>query len=120
MALARAARGEGIALLHMGCAAYTDAWGFWMTPSTVLWHMALKVPNRIVEAEQWARGRHCDLPIVGVTCSPQPWVSCTGARWRRCYARYNTTACSDRMHSLIGAKGHPAYRPQCHWDQFNV
>ncbi|KAL3927254.1 MAG: hypothetical protein SGPRY_002912 [Prymnesium sp.] len=42
MALARTSRFQDVALVHIGCAVYTDVWGFFMTPSTVVWHMGSK------------------------------------------------------------------------------
>ncbi|KAL1522217.1 hypothetical protein AB1Y20_021854 [Prymnesium parvum] len=119
MGLARTAVGDGIALVHIGCATYTDEWGFYMSPSTLVWHMRTKVPERIGEAEVWAQQHHCTPVVVGSRCSPQPWSSCTGAKWRRCILRYNKTACSDQLYTLLKGKGLPS-RPQCQLEKLNV
>ena len=116
LALARAARARNVAMVHMGCSAYSEGWGFYSSAGTLLWHMKSKMPERIVELHAWAQQHHCRLPFVRLECARQPWVSCAGATWRRCYTVYNTANCTNRMFNLHKTnRGGPAPRREC-WD----
>lgn len=104
LAVAQAATQGGLAMVHMGCAPYVEAWGHFMAPSALLWHMKSKVPERISECERWSSAHHCDLPLLRLQCRQREWTSCSGAPWRHCYAVYNTTGCSSKLRSLLKSR----------------
>lgn len=92
-ALATSARGSARARLvtvHTGWTVTAEGWGFQLAPSTLVWHMKLKSqPQRIVQADDWAAGHHCDLLPASLQC--HPYDACNGARWTRCEAVYRTS-----------------------------
>ena len=110
--------GPGLALVHLGCTPFTQTWGLFMSPSTALWHMRAKSPERIAVAHEWAQSHGCTLPLLRMHCTERPWRSCSGAEWRRCFPQYNTTECSTRLTSLLGGRRRMAspHRPEC-WTQ---
>ena len=87
-----------------------------MTPSTILWHMKSKMPERIVEADAFSKKAHCPPHFVRLKCQDSPWTSCTGAEWRRCISVYNMTTCPLKMVNLHHtSKARQAARHEC-WE----
>ena len=87
-ALSHAARGARLAVVHVGTSGrpgvFSWEWGVKAAPSTLLWHMRLKQPQRIYALEAWAakEGARCDLAFSQLAC--REYVSCAGARWEAC------------------------------------
>ena len=53
--------------------------------------------DRLLDA--WAAKEHCDSPPMRLQCN-DAYVSCAGARWRRCLAVHNYSQCSARRQRL--------------------
>lgn len=95
-------RGRGLALVHIGWNVFTETWAFLAAPSTFLWHAKSKAPYRVTRLTGWARRRHCELPRTALHCH-RPWVSCSGATWRRCEWQHACSAgCSTVLVGLGG------------------
>ena len=62
LALSEAAHGADLAYVHVGCEVYSDEWGFFAAPSTLIWHMRSKIASRIRELQAWSEARHCAPP----------------------------------------------------------
>lgn len=92
------------------------SWGFFMTPPTILWHMKSKMPERVIEANQFAKASHCPPSFVRLKCQQKPWASCNGQSWRRCIVVYNLTTCPVRMVNLHHtSRARQAARHEC-WE----
>ena len=100
LALAKVARGAALTAVQMGKQVFSDLWGFYIAPSTLLWHQRFKDPSRIVLVHRWAKQHHCPLPPPVFDCYSEPYSSCSGAAWRRCSVRHNFSACSARRVDL--------------------
>jgi hypothetical protein len=100
LALARAARGASLTAVQLGKQAFSDLWGFFVAPSTLLWHQRFKDPSRIGLVHRWARRHHCALPPPTFECLGRGYIACSGAVWRRCSVRHNHSACSARRVDL--------------------
>ena len=87
LALSEAAHGADLAYVHVGCEVYSDEWGFFAAPSTLIWHMRSKIASRIRELQAWSESRHC-APPGRLECGDD-WSGCNGQRWRRCEWRYD-------------------------------
>ena len=66
---------------------YSDEWGFFAAPSTLIWHMRSKIASRVRELQAWSEARHC-APPGRLECGDD-WSGCNGQRWRRCEWRYD-------------------------------
>jgi hypothetical protein len=120
MALARVARGEGLALVESGLGlgrpspTYSDGYGMQLAPSTLYWHMRTNVPHRLAFAHHWAsvQGHHCHLPsgtgappaVICKRASRSRTHSCAGGLWTRCYLAgmyaYRAANCSTQLTEL--------------------
>ena len=100
-ALAHAARGERLAAVHVGSTGrpgvFSWEWGVRAAPSTLVWHMRRKSPERIRVLDAWARRRgseRCDLAFDRLDC--RTYVSCAMAQWDACEPRLRGN-CSTRL-----------------------
>ena len=110
----RAAKGASLLALDIGEDVFTDDYGMLVAPGTLIWHMKLKVPERIALLDTWMRTHHCNVGVerLQTRCDKQSYVSCDLAQWRRCTVAYpNAThkplrtpsRCSNVRHNLLSS-----------------
>tara|TARA_B110001452_G_scaffold171936_2_gene143994 strand:- start:632 stop:1918 length:1287 start_codon:yes stop_codon:yes gene_type:complete len=109
-ALAHAARGERLAAIHVGSTGrpgiFSWEWGVRAAPSTLVWHMRLKNPERIRVLEEWAskNPERCDLAFDRLDC--RTYVSCATAQWDACEPRLRGN-CSTRLKDVPPSRLRP-------------
>ena len=75
-------------------------------PSTLVWHMRTKVPERIRALEAHAARSRCELRFEQLAC--RTYTACTGARWRACEPAPSRRA-MDNCSSALGDLLHRAH-----------
>lgn len=96
-ALARVAQGQELVSVHAGTVFFHEPWGTYapMRRSVLVVHDKLKNPARIRFVDQWAEHHHCSGQMLQMNCGKKHFVSCSGARWRRCLYVHNQSSCSS-------------------------
>lgn len=98
-ALARVAQGQELVSVHAGTVFFNEPWGTYapMRRSVLVVHDKMKHPTRIRFVDQWAENHHCTGQMLQMNCGPKRFVSCSGARWRRCLYVHNQSSCSSAI-----------------------
>ena len=98
-----------LAAVHVGTSSrpgiFVEEWGIKVAPSTLMWHMRTKAPERQRVLEAWAREHTCDLRFRRMAC--HEYVDCSGAAWRACEPelnRWTERNCSTRLQSLLSVR----------------
>ena len=99
------------AVVHIGAtrragSVFSEEWGIKAAPSTLIWHMRTKDPERLHTLERWSERWRCDRQFESMEyCSP--YIACSGATWHACEHALPTRKerqafdkglnCSDRL-----------------------
>ena len=79
---------QQLAVVHVGAtgrpgSVFSEEWGVKAAPSTLVWHMRTKVPERVHLLERWAAVRRCDRVFEAMEYCAE-YVACSGAVWQAC------------------------------------